>query len=248
MFNFALKKQTNKPAQESLVEKTPEIRDYVALNLSEGGRYVVITGTVRGIVSALAKLLRLRGEKPDAIAEKIKPFIASCVSAGDLRKDTAEYILSDDWYFTQSDYIPCYCRPSDSMWSLFNDILEEAKGSKYWNSDLKNDLKLNINPQEKAILDAFETARKAYYDAMRVRDDYFSKRGALIVHDVLRKYAQHISSIDEEFYKFMADQIAETLSQLDDDQSCPSDPSIKNELAVSRAGLTLSEQAEESDS
>jgi len=237
MFNFAVKKATA-PAQESMVEKDPDIRSFSAELLSEGGRQMVIAGCVRAIVSALARLLRMRGDKPEVVTEKLKPFVVSCVSAGDIAKREAEWILSDNWYAEQRDYIPCYCSPSDSMWAFYREILEEAKGSKMWNSELKNEYGKNLNEQEKAILDAFDKARKEYYDAMRVRDEYFSKKGALIVHDVIRKYANVLSSIDNEFYNFMSDNVAETLSQMDDDNSCPSDPRIKEELAVKRQPLT----------
>ena len=237
MFGFAIKKAPVTKSQESLVEKAPEIRSYKDLNLSEGGRQVVITGCIRGFISALARLLAMRGDKPEAIVEKVTPLITSCVSSGDLSKQDAEWIMNDDWYFTQSQYIPCYCTPSDSLYSFFHEILEEAKGSKLWNSEAKNDYGAKLSPEEKAILDAFDKAREAYYDAMRRRDEYFSKKGALIVHDVLRKYANLIVNIDEEFYNFMSDRVAETLSQMDDDNSCPSDPSIKHELAVKRAEL-----------
>ena len=236
MFSFAVKK-TPAQAQESLVEKDPEIRNYKSLCLSENGRQMIITGCVRGIVSALAKLLRMRGDKPEGVVEKIKPFIVSCVSSGDLGKKDAEWILSDDWFFSQTDYLPCYCRPSDSLYSFFHEILEDAKGSRLWSACDREYYGGKISAEEKAILDAYEKAREAYYDAMKIRDQYFAKKGALVVHDVLRKYASQISAIDQEFYNFMSRQIAETLSQMDGDNACPSDPSIKNELATNNAPL-----------
>ena len=244
MFNFAIKKAPAQ-SQESLVEKSPEIRDYKSLYLSENGRQALITGCFRGIVSALAKLLRLKGEKPEAIAEAIKPLIASGVASGDIAKRDAEWILSDDWFFSQSDWLPCYCRPTDSLYSFFYEIMEEAKGSRLWNTDARNYYGGKVTAEEKAILDAFEKARTAYFDAMRVRDEYFAKKGALLVHDILRKYASQISTIDQEFYNFMSRHIAETLSQMDDDNACPSDPTIKNEVAASHATLDLSADTDE---
>lgn len=241
MFNFAIKKAPAQ-AQESLVEKSPEIRNFKSLCLSENGRQMIITGCVRGIVSALAKLLRLRGDKPETIVEKIKPLIVSCVSCGDLGKKDAEWILSDDWYFTQSDYLPCYCRPTDSLYAFFYEILEDAKGSRLWNACDRSYYGGKLSDDEKAILDAFDKAREAYYEAMRVRDNYFAKKGALVVHDVLRKYASQVSAIDQEFYNFMSRHIAETLSQMDGDNSCPSDPNVKNEVAMNNAPLNLNDE------
>ena len=246
MFNFAVKK-TPVQAQESLVEKDPEIRNFKSLCLSENGRQMIITGCVRGIVSALAKLLRMRGDKPESVVEKIKPFIVSCVSTGDLgKKDVVvdQCGTMADWYFSQTDYLPCYCRPSDSLYSFFFEILEDAKGSRMWSACDREYYGGKLSDEEKAILDAYDKAREAYYDAMKIRDQYFAKKGALIVHDVLRKYASQISAIDQEFYNFMSRHIAETLSQMDDDNACPSDPSIKNELATNNAPLELGESDE----
>lgn len=244
MFSFPIKRAPVK-AQESYVEKSPEIRDHKALNLSENGRQMLIMACVRGIVSSLAKLLRLRGDKQPDIVEKIKPFVVSCVSSGDISKRDAEWVLSDDWYFSQSDYVPCYCTPTDSLYSFFYEIIEESKGTRIWNTECRDRYNAKISEEEKAILDAFEKARKAYYDAMRIRDNYFYKKSALLVHDVLRKYAAHISNIDQEFYNFMSRRIAETLSQLDGDNACPSDPSIKNELAVIHETLDSSDRVSE---
>ena len=246
MFNFAIKK-TSVKAQESLAEVKPEVRGYKAVNLSEGGRQAVLTGCIRGIISSMAKLLRLRGDKQNVVAEKIKPFVASCVAGGDLSKEDAEWILSDDWYFSAWDYIPYCSSTHDSLYSLFYSIMEDAKCSKLWNSEAKDWYNAKINEDEKAILDAYNKAEQAYYEARKIRDEYFTKRGALIVHDVLRKYASHLSSIDQEFYNFMAERVAETLSQLDDDNSCPSDPSIKAELAKIRGVLTDDSLSSESE-
>ena len=237
MFNFAIKQRPAK-AQESLVEKSPAIRDWKSLNLSENGRQLVIVACVRGIVSALARLLRLRGDSQVEVIEKIKPLVVSCVSSGDISKREAEWILSDDWYFAQSDYIPCYCTPTDSLYSFFREIVEESKGARIWNTECKRQFSNKISAEELAILDAYDKAREAYYDAMRIRDQYFAKKSALLVHDVMRKYASQISNIDQEFYNFMSQRIAETLSQMDNDNACPSDPAIKNELAVARQGLS----------
>ena len=246
MFNFAIKKSPVK-AQESLVEKSPELRDWKSLNLSENGRQMIIVACVRGIVSALAKLLRLRGDKQPEVVEKIKPLIVSCVSSGDISKQEAEWILSDDWYFSQSDYIPCYCTPTDSLYSFFHEIVEESKGARIWNTECKREFANKISEEEKAILDAYDKAREAYFDAMRIRDKYFSKKAALLVHDVLRKYSSQISNIDQEFYNFMSQRVAETLSQMDSDNACPSDPSIKAELLALRQGLNLEPAEGESD-
>ena len=248
MFGFAIKKTSAPTAQESLTEVKPEdIRSYKDLNLSEGGRQIVITGTIRSIITATAKLLRMKGDKPEVVAEKLKTFIVACVSSGDLSKTSAENILADDWYFSSGfEYVPGYTTPADSLWSLFKEIHDGAQGSREWNSEYKY-WNGRVNEQEKAILEAYEKARKAYLDACQIRDRYFAKKGALVVHDVLRKYASVLTNIDSEFYNFMIERIDETLSQMDDDNSCPSDPSIKNELATLRGKLAGCEQDEESE-
>lgn len=247
MFGFAIKKSSAPTAQESLAEVKPEdIRSYKDLHLSEGGRQFVITGTIRSIITASAKLLRMKGDKPEVVVDKIKPFIVACVSTGDLSKQSAESILADDWYFASSyEYVPSYSAPSDSLWSLFREIHEGAQGSREWNTEYKH-WNGKVNEQEKAILDAYTKARDAFWDACRIRDNYFAKKGALVVHDVLRKYASVLTNIDAEFYNFMIERIDETLSQMDDDNACPSDPNIKNELAVLRGKLVNDESSEES--
>lgn len=239
MFRFAAKNLSTK-ATESLVEKDDtDIRRSEDLNLSEAARHASILGCLDGIVCALARLLKLKGKAPEEIVETINPLIASCVASGDLSKQNAEWVRDSDWYASSQDYIPSYCTPSDSMWSFYHDIIESTKCSRLWSDDIRRDLEKNIDPQEKAILDAFEKARDAYYDAMRIRDEFFAKKAATVLHDVLRKYESQISAIDEEFFKFMSHQVAETLSQLADDNSCPSDPNIKNEVQVQHEPINL---------
>lgn len=201
MFEYAIK-----PSVEDMVVATGNSND----NSSTGSAETITlinTGIIRGLVSAFAMRLAAKGVKQEEITEKISAFINQCFYAGDLDKYAIGWLKNEDWY-RRAERAGCICAPcgdEDSLWTYAYDISEHALCERTYASQWGKDYREKLPANERAILDNYEKASEAYYEASRIRDEYFRNKSRVCIKAIIVKYGESLSKLDTELYEFLCE-------------------------------------------
>ena len=181
-----------------------------AIALSPDASAMIVDSAVNGIVKAFARKMFMSGTNKDETIEKINEFVDLVRKNGDITRERAVDLKGNDYFITDDanpDRVPVFCNDFD-MWSYENSIVAEALCTSTWVTEwVTREYKDKLTENERSILDNFEKTRRAYLDALNIRDTYFLKKSKALVADLLAKYEQPLTALDGELYRFLAERL-----------------------------------------
>ena len=176
---------------------------------SEALLAIAASNAIDGIVHAFARCLVLRGVPKEEITEKINDLLVSAKTAGDLSSYRLEWLKSSNWYEEMSrSYRYQYECPSDyGMWTFISDVWSAAdmESRGWWYENLDADELRGLKPDEVSIMQKYDEVRREYERLDRMRSEMFGKLSRTIITNILRKYGEQLSKLDEPLYKALCD-------------------------------------------
>lgn len=213
MFDYAFKDVVSK-ATEDLAESEDSLHATAEANgttkLSSGMNKFFTTSSIRGIIRAIAVRMLLRGESQEDTRAKLNDLIEQVRRTGDIDAATAGRLKTMSYDAINQQCSPITYCDTFSMYKYELDIMTEANGSMSWDL-LTREEREAMTEQERSIMDNYIATSKAYWEAKRIREQYFMKRSMRIVLDLLNKYGESIRVLDDELLQYLQERLSANL-------------------------------------
>lgn len=207
MFSYAFKAAGATPSKEDYVqseEHTYPRSENAApkMTFSDGAIHFLTKCSIRGLVYAFAQRMCLSGSDKDVVKTKLTEFIELARRSGDISREEAVDLKNEDHLVPRESLIPVCCRDTFGVSGYGMDLLNTAIGTYDWRFVPQQERK-NMDPQELSILDNYEAASKAYFEADNIRRQYYTKKATAIINALLAKYGETLRLMDEELLTFL---------------------------------------------
>lgn len=227
------------PAKESVDLKPGEI-DGTKWDekLSSGAQQWILLDALRGIVKAVSNFYIQKGKDKEFINAKANELIALFIQNGDCTKDSTEYFSENDHaenYYDDEERNKFKLEKKEWVSSSYYTIVHDTRRGVSCESKYNSELRKKMNEREKALIEDVVNARKKLWDAEDALYDYTLDCSVITVNELLVKYGDFLSKVDQEWYSDLMKDNAYHLQQ--------TEKRIKEKKAEADAAMTRPTEA-----
>lgn len=200
MFNYAFNNADVKPSNEDYAEGSALPKPEVCL--TDGATRFITKCSISGLIRAFAARMYLSGIAREEVGRKLDEFVELVRRSGDITKAEADDLKKYDFLAARVPTAPVVFRDTFGMSGYAADLSDAAIGTYDWRY-VPDEERKNMSDQEKSILDNYEAAARAYFEASTIRSQYYAKRAGAVISGLLTKYGEALRTMDEELLKFL---------------------------------------------
>lgn len=212
MFDYAFRNKIGKGVESLVISDGPTYSSATSPVPPPVSAFVLKNG-VSGIIRAFGYRMSLAGVKPDDVKVKLKDLIEQIRRTGDIDAAFAKELNEMEYTVPESAMSPIVYCDTFGLTRYGLNVLNEAVGTY---ASLDKATRSQLSKEEQAILDNYDKAAKEFFEAQRIRNNYFVGKAVNIIGDMLTKYGETLRNLDEELLNYLQQRFGVNTDQQED--------------------------------